>query len=58
MQSRRTYTFEEFSALLSQVGKPSTVELENRDVTVTERDAAVMLEESAVKAIGDMLVRK
>jgi hypothetical protein len=32
--------------------------LENRDVTVTESDAAVMPEESAVKAIGNMLVRK
>jgi hypothetical protein len=30
----------------------------NRDVTITESDAAIMLEESAVKAIGDMLVRK
>ena len=58
VNSGRAYTFEEFSALLSRVRKPFTVELEDRDVTVTESDAAVMLEESAVKAIGNMLVRK
>jgi hypothetical protein len=58
VKSGRACTFEEFSALLSRVHKPFTVELENRDVTVTESSAAVMLEESAVKAIGDMLVRK
>ncbi len=58
VKSGRACTFEEFSALLSRVRKPFTVELENRDVTVTEGGAAVMLEESAVKAIGNMLVRK
>jgi hypothetical protein len=58
VNSGRAYAFEEFSALLSQVQKPFTVELENHKVTVTESDATVMLEESAVKAIGNMLVRK
>jgi hypothetical protein len=58
VNSGRAYTFEEFSALLSRVRKPFTVELENRNVIVTESNAAVMLEESAVKAIGNMLVRK
>jgi hypothetical protein len=58
VNSGRAHTFEEFSALLSRVRKPFTVELENRNVTVIESDAAVMSEESAVKAIGNMLVRK
>jgi hypothetical protein len=58
VNSGRAYTFEEFSALLGRVRKPFTVKLENRNVTVTESDAAVMLEESAVKAIGNILVRK
>jgi hypothetical protein len=48
MKSGRSYTFEDFS----------NIELGNRNVMVTESDAAIMLEESAMKAIGDMLVRK
>jgi hypothetical protein len=58
VNSERAYTFEEFSALLDRVRKPFTMEIENRDVTVTESDSAIMLEESAVKAIGDILVTK
>jgi hypothetical protein len=50
VQSGRAYTFEDFSALLDQVRKPFTVELDNRNVTVTESDAAIRLEESAMKA--------
>ena len=38
--------------------RSSARSLENRDVTVTESDAAIMMEESAVKAIGDILVTK
>jgi hypothetical protein len=58
IRSGRAYAYEEFSGLLDRVRKPFTIKLENRDVTVTECDAAIMLEESAVKKIGDMLVRK
>jgi hypothetical protein len=58
VNTERAYTFEEFSALLNRVRKPFTVELENGNVTMTESDAAIMLEESAVKAIGDILVTK
>jgi hypothetical protein len=58
MNSGRSYAFEEFSALLNRIQKPFNIELDNGNVTVRESDAAIMLEESAMKAIGDMLVRK
>jgi hypothetical protein len=43
VQLGRAYVFEEPSTLLNQVGKPSTVELDNHNITVTASDALIML---------------
>jgi hypothetical protein len=57
VQSERVYKFEQFSALLDQLQKSFTVELEKRDIAVTENDTDIlMLEESAMGATGNMWV--
>jgi hypothetical protein len=58
VQSGRAYTFEKFSAPLSRVQKPFTLELDNCNITVTESDATIMLEESTRRAVREMHFRK
>lgn len=56
MASSRPYAFTEFNALAHRMRRPFHCVLEGREVCVTESDAAIMLEGSALKAIGELLV--
>ena len=56
MASSRPYAFVEFNALADRMRRPFHCVLEGREVCVTESDAAIMLEGSALKAIGQLLV--
>jgi hypothetical protein len=54
--SGRTYEWNEFQNLLERMRKPFSCSVNGRDVTVTEVDAAIMMEGSALEEIGKILV--
>jgi hypothetical protein len=54
--SGRTYEWEEFKDLLDRMRKPFSCSVDGRDVTVTEADAAIMMEKSALDEISKILV--
>jgi hypothetical protein len=54
--SGRTYEYSEFSEMLAKMRKPFSCTVQGRDVTVTEADAAIMMEKSALEEISKILV--
>ena len=54
--SLRTYEYDEFSVMLEKMRKPFSCTIQGRDVKVTECDAAIMMEKSALDEISKMLV--
>jgi hypothetical protein len=54
--SGRTYEFPEFEMMLAKMRKPFSCNIDGRDVTVTESDAAIMMEKSALNEISEILV--
>jgi hypothetical protein len=54
--SGRTYEWKEFQNLLERMRQPFSCSVDGRDVTVTEVDAAIMMEGSALEEIGKILV--
>jgi hypothetical protein len=56
VRSGRTYEWQEFSDLLERMRKPFSCSVDGRDVTVTEADAAIMMEKSALDGISKILV--
>jgi hypothetical protein len=54
--SKRTYEWEEFCDMLDRMWKPFSCNIEGRNVRVTEADAAIMMEKSALDEISKILV--
>jgi hypothetical protein len=54
--SGRTYEFLEFQQMLAKMRKPFSCSIDGRNVTVTECDAAIMMEKSALNEISEILV--
>jgi hypothetical protein len=55
-RSKRTYEWEEFRDMLDRMRKPFSCNIEGRDGTGTEADAAIRMEKSALDEISKILV--
>ena len=55
-RSGRTYEFPEFQLMLVRMRRPFSCNIDGRDVTVTECNAAIMMEKSALNEISEILV--
>jgi hypothetical protein len=51
--SRNPYNFDNFSAMVDRLRAPFEIEIDSHRVSVTESDAAIMMKQSALKAITE-----
>jgi hypothetical protein len=57
MESSDEYRFEDFLALIERIWKPFVCTIQDREVSVTETDASIMMANSTMVAIEGVLFR-